>query len=571
MAFSPKEQEIIRYGLQSGKSREEVEAAIARSRVGVTTTQPQVQPEKQGFLSGIKQDFTTRTENAANAQIEALEGKRTDASAALRTVGEGARFAGDIALRSLSAVTPDPIEDLAQAGIERVAQTGPVQAGIEKYQSLKSQYPETIGALEDIGAIGSAFLAPGAANVTTKGVIKVAERSAKALGGITEKGTAGIKAATSKALDPASIMQRVARVSKSKQAAFQERAGESVGQYLVKRGIFGDIDEITGQLYTRFEKSKGEVDKAFASLPGTYKNTAVGSALKELAKREQSVSTPGALSKDFGRIRELLKKHNGGGLDMSEINEVKRLYERNVKLDYLRENTPDKIARANNIDTAIREWQQTTASQLGFKNIQELNRETFLAKQLLDDLGIEYAGSAGNNAISLTDWIVLAGGDPTAVGGFLAKKALSSKGIMSKVAQILTRRDPMGDPKATMTTPTIDNYLNFLKKTTQPTIDIDTTIKDSVKNMQPGLSTKAVRLHPEDSAILEKFIDAVRLGDSPEAPDMKEWEWLEAERILQRVGNYPDDLNKQANVAEDILTGKLDASVLYRTGRNFAE
>ena len=497
--FNEHEKAIIIRGKELGKRPEEVQLAIARYRAGITTNEPEPEPEKPGFFQGVRQDFNARVDQAATAQRQAIEGDRSDASAAGRTLGAGGRFIGDIGARALSAVTPDPLGDLAIKGVQKVAGSKAGQAIGSAYQSAKTAHPELVEGVEDVFSVGSALLAPGLANAGTKATISAASQSAKVLGNITSKGTKGIREAASLAVDPANLMQRVARVSKGKQAAFEERAGESIGQYLVSRGIFGDVDEITTQVYSRFDKSKGEVDKALASLPGKYKNTAVGSALKELAAREQRVSSPGAVSKDIERVRELLKKHNGAGLNMEEVNEVKRLYERNVRLDYIKENVPDKVQKANNIDAAIREWQQNQASQLGFKNIQELNRETYLAKQLVDDLGAEYAGSAGNNAITLTDWVLIAGtsADPaTAIGSYIAKKAISSKGVMSGIAKLFTRRDPMGQPKAKMTAPTIDNYLNFLKKTTQPTIDIDTPIKNYVNESQPGLSVKSVAPDP---------------------------------------------------------------------------
>jgi hypothetical protein len=46
---------------------------------------------------------------------------------------------------------------------------------------------------------------------------------------------------------------------------------------------------------------------------------------------------------------------------------------------------------------------------------------------------------------------MLSGGDPTAVGGFLVKKALSSKGVQSAIAQWLSKDRPaMGPIKADM-------------------------------------------------------------------------------------------------------------------------
>lgn len=251
--------------------------------------------------------------------------------------------------------------------------------------------------------------------------------------------------------ESAKIMQRVARISKGKQANFEKMAGESVGDYLVKRNIYGNIDGITDGLYKRFEASKGAADEALASLPGTYTSEPLKTALNELSDRETRVSSPGAKSPDIDRVSFLKNKNETQGLTMSEINETKRLYERNVKLDFLKQNLPESVARANNIDNSLRNWQFEQADKLGLKNLPEINKETRLSKQLLNDIGKEYSGSAGNNAINLTDWIMLSGGNPHSLAGFLVKKTLSSKGVQSKAAQLLSKlegKSTIGMPKA---------------------------------------------------------------------------------------------------------------------------
>jgi len=249
-------------------------------------------------------------------------------------------------------------------------------------------------------------------------------------------------------LNPEAIMQRVARISKAKQSKFEQTAGESVGKYLTNRGIYGDVDEISGQLYKRFETSRNLADQEIAKLPGLYKQEVIDTALNELMERETRVSAPGAISPDYNRVTQLLNKHKNEGLTMSEINEAKRLFERNVTLDYLKDRVTDKIQKAKNIDNNIRKWQFETADNLGLKNLPEINRETRLARQLADDLGKEYSGSAGNNAITLTDWIMLSGGDPTSVSAFLVKRTLSNKKIQSKIAKAIQGEPTIGLPKA---------------------------------------------------------------------------------------------------------------------------
>ncbi len=260
---------------------------------------------------------------------------------------------------------------------------------------------------------------------------------------------------------PAKIMQRVARIPKGAQAKFEKVAEESVGEYLVKRNIYGSVDDISTQLYDRFTKSKATADAALEQLPGVYKPPAVRTALDELFAREKRVSSDGAISPDLPSVKNLLMKFDRDGLTMADINEAKRLYERNIRTDYLKSiaTKPEGVARATNIDTAIRRWQFNQAEKLGLKNLPAINKETQLSKALMDSLGKEYSGQAGNNAMSLTDWIMLSGGDPTAISGFLVKKTFSSKVVQSAIAKYLNKGNPtMGEVGAEIS-PTIESGL----------------------------------------------------------------------------------------------------------------
>ena len=65
-----------------------------------------------------------------------------------------------------------------------------------------------------------------------------------------------------------------------------------------------------------------------------------------------------------GRLQELYNKNKEGGLEMAEINEVKRYYERTNIFDYLKDSTKGKQRRrATNRDTALREWQYKIAEE----------------------------------------------------------------------------------------------------------------------------------------------------------------------------------------------------------------
>jgi hypothetical protein len=351
-----------------------------------------------------------------------------------------------------------------QPGVGIEALKGETPQGQAVTQALQStnEAQKLGGQLET----GAELLLGGGAQLLKAGAVKGAELiTGSKL--IPEVKTLVTSAKTAVTPDSGAIMQRVARIPKGKQIKFQETAGESVGDYLVKRGIYGDEEQIVEQLYKRFNDSKNVADEAIAQLPGTFKPVQVKDALEMLTEKFAKASTgvvrdeagkvvniTGVKDPNFTRATELLQKVEGEGLTMSEINEAKRLFERNVKLDFARENSADGIRLANNVDEAIRTWQFSQAEKLGLQNLPEINKETRLARQLMDDLGAESAGIAGNNAVSLTDWIVLAEGNPASIAAFLGKKAAASKKLQSAVAKKFAPEASVGEPKAIFKTPT---------------------------------------------------------------------------------------------------------------------
>lgn len=266
----------------------------------------------------------------------------------------------------------------------------------------------------------------------------------------------GISAVAKLKPKPEAIMNRVARLTPTDARKFEQLAGKSHGQYLKETGNFGSPEQIIENEAKKFVTSVKDVDDTLAKLPGQFKARPLKTALKELVEREKRVSSPGAPSKDLDRSIFLQKKHNTTGLTMSEINEAKRLYERNVKLEFNKLMSPEGVARSTNVDRALRAWQLDEAKKLGFKNLDVLNKQTQLSKFIVDNLGKQLTGKSGNEAVNLTDWIVLSGGDPTAVSAFLAKRIFSNKGVQSRIAKALTKEAPIGQvkPKLQKLTPT---------------------------------------------------------------------------------------------------------------------
>lgn len=242
----------------------------------------------------------------------------------------------------------------------------------------------------------------------------------------------------------AGIMNRVARLNPSEETAFNKMSGKTPGQYLQETGNFGAPDEIIKTESAKFLESKNMVDAEMAKLPGIYQDGSVADALSGLKAKAESVSTGNVKAPYLDQVNQWLNKYKSGGLTMEEINAVKRLYERQVKLGYNKLMNAEKVEQATNIDNALREWQVKQAKELGFNNVDALNKQTQISKFIIDKLGDKMIGQSALNSVSLTDWIVLGGGDISSIAGFLTKKFFSSKVVQAKIAEILNSKGATG-------------------------------------------------------------------------------------------------------------------------------
>lgn len=91
------------------------------------------------------------------------------------------------------------------------------------------------------------------------------------------------------------------------------------------------------------------------------------------------------------------------------------------------------------------------------------------------------------------------------------------------------------------------------------------------RKVTPKLASAARNmLHPEDIQTLKKFIDGVRLEGTPDAPLLSDHFMRSVEDMFTKLGISLDtSVHKLTRKAEDILTGQIDASSLYKTGREF--
>lgn len=192
------------------------------------------------------------------------------------------------------------------------------------------------------------------------------------------------------------IKQNTYRMTKWQQEKFADMAGESQGEFMNKRW-YKDLDDLSNALI----KNLDQVDEAMATIEGRFKSKALDNVVDDVLKYAIDTEDP-----NLQRLQELATKNKEWWLEMNEINEFKRYYERTNIFDYLKEGKSKKARKLTNRDSKLREWQYKVAEESGLDNLTELNKETQKLKFLVDNAEDWQNGIQGNNTIKLTDWIV---------------------------------------------------------------------------------------------------------------------------------------------------------------------
>ncbi len=409
--------------------------------------------EEPGYFSRVGTSLkNTATGLASDLQKQASDIQQDPSALSYaKNLGESAlRGTGALAQAAFTPIMEAPgIKQASEYVGSKLAETTPIQ----KFAEWSQKHPEAAKDIQNVLDISGLFGGGASAKPLAKAVEEAGSKALKTVGETAQKavsnipgsvGELGQKVARATGNAPESIMTRIARLNPTEEVAFTKVAGKSPGQYLVDTGNFGDPESILSKEAQKFSTSKSSVDEALAQLPGEFQYGPVADGLLELVKKGKKVATQNVPAEFADRAEQLLKKHQLQGLNMSEINEAKRLIEKELKLGYNKALNPDAVQKATNIDSAIRKWQVEKADYLGFKNIRELNKQTQISKFLIDKLGNKVVGQQALNNIGLTDWIVLSGGDPASIGIFLAKKFFSQKSVQARIAKLLNNKEVKG-------------------------------------------------------------------------------------------------------------------------------
>jgi len=223
------------------------------------------------------------------------------------------------------------------------------------------------------------------------------------------------------------------KITPTKAIKFKELSGREPAAWLSERGIIGDRPATIQELSERWLGSKKLLDEGLSKMGGTFKDPSIRKILDEQLERARAVEDKALANLTKKRI----EKFEADGLTPSEIINVKRDYERNTKLGYLKENNSIKVEIATNRDAELREFLIGVAEDQGFTNFRALSKELQQSRFLADAIAGKLQGQQANNIFGLTDNILLAGSvvSPDILAGLGFKKAITSEAAKAAAAK----------------------------------------------------------------------------------------------------------------------------------------
>lgn len=454
--------------------------------------------ETIGDVTGIAKDVVSSSQKRADNITEIKNvynnGEQGAVRSGLQTVGQlagaGADAIGAVFKGAGNVLLSDKhekdITDIIGKFGAKVMANPTVQEIVNNYNAMPPEKQRDLDAVGGVVSLVSNFIGGEAvgqgAKVASQGVKTGLTTGTDVIkSGITKVAT-GVteKIAKTTANAPEVIMNKIARLNPKELQTFKKMTGKTPGEYLSEKGNFNAPDQIVTNEAETFAKTLADKEATISKLPGVYKDSSIKEALGGLLQKATATSSGKVKSPYLSEVEGFIKKYNSDGLSMEEINKVKKLYERNVKLGYNKLMNGDKVEQATNIDNALRKFQDTKAKELGFTNIDDLSKQIQASKFIVDKLGDKLVGQNALNGVSLTDYVILAGGDPTAVGSFLTKKIFSNKSVQAKIAKMLSKgetKKPVVSQKK-ITSENINRQINpqgFLSlpegKTKIPTVD----------------------------------------------------------------------------------------------------
>lgn len=354
MAFNTKEQELIRWGIENGKSKEEIKSAITRFRTGVptdTATSSEEEPEP-----GVVERVTGQITQAGERANQAITGEGEFAGRS--SIRRGFEAASEAA-SAIPGVAKELLPAPARKAIDKVGET--ISTGVQWLadkigstdiaQKFVKDHPEMAKALEEaagtaaaagnvagtvLAAQGAATSAQKTVNAAASGAVKTAQTAADAINrarpstiALYEKSKDLIKPTPTPQKALGEVLQGKTKDLKAGAKALGAIDTEGVKTYAqLAKKLDDAIGEMSGQVDDYLSKDPTPIKLSDLTTRSTSQAGAVvernfvSTALEHLRELYEKTAD------DVGRanVDEVLRKAETEGLTRLEINDISRLY-----------------------------------------------------------------------------------------------------------------------------------------------------------------------------------------------------------------------------------------------------
>lgn len=318
--FSTKEQEIIKYGLQNGKSQQEVTQAISNYRLGIVPNKANTSQGGDTFSdikqigTDVKNSVLSATDKVQESLNAGVEGKQGALETTSQIIGQGAKVSsdiiGDVVKGGVKTLLPQETETTIKEGLQKtvtpVLQSKAAQDVITKYNNLNEKSKRNVDSLIGFGslALDIATLGGGkkVGEVALKESVKTGTKALETGAKVTEELLNVSKDATSK------VVQKLATPKPT--------AIEAVGEVLqgkpkdIKAGIKG-LSAIDTKGVKTFEQLENTVNKTITKLAlRVDKDLAVDTTKKLLKDLFLSAKTSAGTVVKTNPVERALKQLN---------------------------------------------------------------------------------------------------------------------------------------------------------------------------------------------------------------------------------------------------------------------
>lgn len=489
MAFTEQEKNIIQYGMEQGKTRDEIQTALQNFRAGIVTTkEPVTAPvEERGVFQRIVEDIPSDIQETRERLGEAIDVgvERTAEIKAAQEAGEQGmlrsllqRFgtgAGTVArgigetITGVAKVAATPeLEEATVRGIQRVAEpvvtSEAAQRALSMYEGLSPESKRDVDAVFGVLGLGAELFGAGVAGrgarqarLATRGAVEdIARRTREVevpkieLPDAARLETIGVARDLIEDIVPKREQLREQFVANAfglspvtDLANIKKATGNDVGEFMMRNGLIRNTADETLQAVDDFHKANySTVREAVALVDDTY-------TFNDLPEMESLIDF---LIKDFdgrksaefvsnaARLREIKK---AGTFQLSQAQEVKSMFDRVESIYKATGDVREAVAaqdKANVVRPIRRFIEARVDDNLGI-DIRQINNNTQTTKEIMDAIAKRAGKQSTKSIVTLGDLSALGFGTVISpvvgVTALMGKKVLESSPFQLRMAQIV--------------------------------------------------------------------------------------------------------------------------------------